>query len=72
MECAAVVVLECHARHHNAVLMENVKMINASRIPVMFPVILVHAEFVNAVKAMLVLEVLQLVIMEIAFQQELL
>ena len=38
----------------------------------MFPVILVHVEFVNAVKAMLVLEVLQLVIMEIAFQQELL
>ena len=59
-------------RHHNAVLMENVKMINASRIHVMFPVILVYVEFVNAVKAMLVLEVLQLVTMEIAFQQELL
>ena len=72
MECAAVVVLECHAQHHSAVLMENVKMINASLIHVMFPVILVHVEFVNAVKVMLVLEVLQLVTMEIAFQQELL
>ena len=72
MECAAVVVLEYHARHHSAVLMGNVKMINALRIHVMFPVILVHVEFVNAVKAMLVLEVLQLVTMEIAFQQELL
>ena len=67
-----MVLLECHARHHNAVLMESVKMIHVSRIHVMFPVILVHVEFVNAVKAMLVLEVLQLVIMEIAFQQELL
>ena len=72
MECAAVVVLEYHAQHHSAVLMENVKMINASRIHVMFPVILVYVEFVNAVSAMLVLEVLQLVTMEIAFQQELL
>ena len=72
MECAAVVVLVYHARHHSAVLMENVKMINASRIHVMFPVILVYVEFVNAVKAMLVLEALQLVTMEIAFQQELL
>ena len=72
MECAAVVVLEYHARHHSAVLMENVKMINALQIRVMFRVILVHVEFVNAVMVMLVLEVLQLVIMEIAFQQELL
>ena len=67
-----MVVLEYHARHHNVVLMENVKMINASQIHVMFPVILVYVEFVNVVKAMLVLEVLQLVTMEIAFQQELL
>ena len=67
-----MVVLEYHAQHHSAVLMENVKMINASRIHVMFPVILVYVEFVNAVKAMLVLEVLQRVTMEIAYQREVL
>ena len=68
MECAAVVVLEYHAQHHSAVLMENVKMINASRIHVMFPVILVYVEFVNVVKAMLVPEIRLLVTMVIAFR----
>ena len=73
-ECAAVVLSECHAWHHNAVLMENVKMIHASRIHVNQPflVILVCVEFVNAVVRMLVLGLRRLVTMELAFQQELL